>query len=411
MKLDPHKSREKHENWKKKGYPLGGLSTFNAQLLIEYLSDMEQGYNTLGKKPVKPIRLINLRLRLHWILNQFQHVYKKNKVTNITQREAVSFFNDSMRNGKITTRTGKVYTSVDSYAKAFTAFWHWYQRRENEKGNTVKDITTYIDKSPPVDSTFVYFTIDDLRKMAERAKYEYRVLMWFLFDTGMRAPTELMNIKIEDLTLMERGDDYELNIRDEISKTFGRRIKLLLCSQQIKDYIKDKNLQPTMYLFPIVPRVVNQYFKNLAVKTLGNVKTKAGKMTSELTMYDFRHSSACYWLPRYKNESALKYRFGWKNNQMVHHYTKLLGMSDTITKEDMLIDATRSDLEQQLAREKQEREIMNEKLDAQSKQLENVQTMFLKALAAMNAQDAKEKLTPDVLKKFLEIKEQEVRPQ
>ena len=51
-------------------------------------------------------------------------------------------------------------------------------------------------------------------------------MMWFLFDTGIRAPTEMMNIKVSDLSLMENSNNYELNIRAAISKTFGRKIKL-----------------------------------------------------------------------------------------------------------------------------------------------------------------------------------------
>ena len=51
--------------------------------------------------------------------------------------------------------------------------------------------------------------------------------MMFLFDSGIRSPTELMNVKVSDLF----NDFKELNIREEISKTFGRRIKLMICSE------------------------------------------------------------------------------------------------------------------------------------------------------------------------------------
>jgi hypothetical protein len=42
-----------------------------------------------------------------------------------------------------------------------------------------------------------------------------------------------------------------------------------------------------------------------------------------IKMYDFRHSSCCYWLPRYKSENALKYRFGWKKSDMISYYSHL----------------------------------------------------------------------------------------
>ena len=69
---------------------------------------------------------------------------------------------------------------------------------------------------------------------------------------------------------------------------------------------------------------MNQYLKNLGYKILskGNMieRTFDGRsylvIKDGLSMYDFRHSSACYWLPRYKSEAALKYRFGWKKSEM-----------------------------------------------------------------------------------------------
>jgi integrase len=132
----------------------------------------------------------------------------------------------------------------------------------------------------------------------------------FLFDTGIRAPTELINVRVGDLF----NNYTELQIREEISKTFGRRIKLMICSDLIRDYVKENNLKPEDQLFAINPTVVNRYLKNLAVKVLGEGVSEAGEVYSRLSMYDFRHCACCYWLPRYKSESALKYRFGWKKS-------------------------------------------------------------------------------------------------
>ena len=85
---------------------------------------------------------------------------------------------------------------------------------------------------------------------------------------------------------------------------------------------------------------------------------------SNLTMYDFRHCSCCYWLPRYKSESALKYRFGWKKSDKIHYYSELLGMKDTIREEDMLIDLTKTEIEKRLLMTERENEILKEKLQA-----------------------------------------------
>ncbi len=174
--------------------------------------------------------------------------------------------------------------------------------------------------------------------------------------------------------LSDFSDDFrKLNIRDEVSKTFGRKINLMVCHDLIKDYVKNKGLKEDDYVFDINPSVVNRYLKRIVLKIFGDQKTDAGGKYSELTMYDFRHSSACYWLPRYKSESALKYRFGWKKSEMIHYYTEFLGMKDTIMEDDMLIDVTKTEIEKRLEVSEQEKYLLQEKMFAMESQLAIVQ--------------------------------------
>jgi hypothetical protein len=99
-------------------------------------------------------------------------------------------------------------------------------------------------------------------------------------------------------------------------------------------------------------------------------------------MYDFRHNSCCYWLPRYKSESALKYRFGWKRSDKIHYYSELLGMKDTISQEDMLIDVTKTDIEKELEKTKRENTLIRDEMtnmqDQMSKILELVGRLNVK---------------------------------
>jgi hypothetical protein len=183
----------------------------------------------------------------------------------------------------------------------------------------------------------------------------------FLFDTGIRAPTELMNIRVADLF----NDCKELNIRQEASKTFGRRIKLMLCSELIKNYIQIKKLNPEDYIFTKRPGAVNQVLKRLAARVFGDTKiSQGGQKYCDLTMYDFRHCACCYWLPRYKSESALKYRFGWKKSDKIHYYSEMLGMSDTISEDDMFVDVTKTEIEQRLEKAHKEKDILQEKINS-----------------------------------------------
>jgi len=93
---------------------------------------------------------------------------------------------------------------------------------------------------------------------------------------------------------------------------------------------------------------------------LGEGVSEAGELYSRLSMYDFRHCSCCYWLPRYKSESALKYRFGWKKSDKIHYYSELLGMKDTISEEDLLVDVTKTEIEKRLSKAEQEAEFLRE---------------------------------------------------
>jgi len=154
----------------------------------------------------------------------------------------------------------------------------------------------------------------------------------------------------------------------------------MLCSELIKEFVKNKKLDSNDYLFKISPAVTNQYLKNLAKKIFGDKVSPAGAKYSDLTMYDFRHNSCCYWLPKYKSESALKYRFGWKSSDKIHYYSELLGMKDTISEDDMLVDVTRTELEQRIERSEKEKDVLKERIT----NLELQMTQFVEIASQMH---------------------------
>ena len=117
---------------------------------------------------------------------------------------------------------------------------------------------------------------------------------------------------------------------------------------------------------------MNKYLKRLAKNSFGEEARTAGEKYSELTLYEFRHCSCCNWLPRYKSESALKYRFGWKKSDQIHYYSELLGMKDTITGEDILIDVTKTEIEKRLLKTENDKEILQEKVNTMEKQMQHI---------------------------------------
>lgn len=360
MKLDPYNHKERYLKWKEKvkeGIP--EISKENSDIIMTYLSDMESGINIAsgsikGKRSY--LRLNALKDGLVRLSKSLKQIHNLDKITDVKEEQILKYYSD-MKEGFIKNNKGTTYKGVDTYINIFKAFWHWHQKSNRKKGIDIPDITADLDTSSEKPE-WVYLNEEQIKKLCDNAKYEYRVLMMFLFDTGIRSPTELMNIKVSDLF----NNCKELQIREEASKTFGRRIKLMICSELIKEFIASKQLKSEEFLFQICPPVVNKYLRRLAKRILGDSESPAGDKYSNLTMYDFRHNSCCYWLPRYKSESALKYRFGWKKSDKIHYYSELLGMKDTIQEEDMLVDITKTEIEKRLEKSEREKELLQERL-------------------------------------------------
>ena len=387
MKRDPYKHEEQWLRWKNKNKGrILEISKENSDLVLDYLKDMEMGINTsaVSRKGSRSfIRLNTLRNRMIFLIKKFEKKYKITNISKLTEKQVCNFF-AGMRSGEIKREDGQNYKSVRDYVKIFKAFWHWHQKVSRRKGKEIEDITFYLDTSG-TKPDWVYLNEDQVKIFYDNAKPEYKALIMFLFDTGIRSPTELINIKVIDLL-----QDYkELNIKDEISKTFGRRIKLMICSKLLKEYVEKNKLNSDDYLFDIIPAVVNRYFKRLSKKLFGEKDSPAGQKYSELTMYDFRHISCCYWLPRYKSESALKYRFGWKKSDKIHYYSELLGMKDTISEEDLLVDITKTEIEKRLTKSEHENEMLREEMDAIRKQTKMLMELMNKAFGGVAVLKAK----------------------
>ena len=376
MKVDPYKHEEKYKRWIEKIRIEGILeiSKENSYLIIQYVSDMEHGLN-VSLKSVKGgrsyIRLNTIKEKMVFFSKKFKQVYDLDDLTQISEDQLVMFFS-KMQKGEILRQDGKRYISTNYFVKTFKAFWHWYQTINRKKGIDISDITIDLD-SRGEKPRWVYLSEEQVKKLFDNAKPNYKALIMFLLDSGIRSPTELVNVKVSDLY----NDCEELQIREEVSKTFGRKIKLMICSDLLKQHIREENLVRDDFLFPIKPQTVNKYLKRLAKRVLGDGKSLAGEIYSNLTMYDFRHVSCCYWLPRYKSESALKYRFGWKKSDQIHYYSELLGMKDTITEDDMFVDITKTDLENQLKQSDSKRELLQEQVQVMEAELKIIRDRLL----------------------------------
>lgn len=368
-KIDPYKHKERFLRWKKN--PSGRflkLNEFHQKIILEYLRDMELGLNiskTNKKGSRSPLRLNNLKDKMCFIIEKLENRGIENILT-LVEEDIHSFFNE-IETGEIKRIDGKNYQSPGDFIKVFKAFWHWLI----QKNRGLKDITNYLNCSFSKPK-WVYLTENQVLRLMDSSKFKYRVLIAFLFDSGVRAPSELINISVGDLS----EDFKEVSIRDEISKTFGRKIKLMLSPDLLRRYVEKEKLSCTDRLFQIEPRIVNRYLRRLGERVLGDKLSPAGQRYSELTMYDFRHCSACYWRPLYKHTQGILYRFGWKKEDRLNYYTEFLGMRDTIEERDMLVGERQMEMEKRLMRAESDRDFFKEKIKELTIQFQTIQNNF-----------------------------------
>ncbi len=375
--IDPYRHKERYKNWDKR---IATLSSSNEQIIIKYLEDMRQGINInpkarKGKRGYN--RLNNQRHRLKKILELLERHFDIKRIALNSSQEAtqvegrIRMLFEKMEEGEIKKINGKRYLSVRDYIKGFKAFWHWYiVYMKKEKDVLLPDITEYLTVKEDRKPKFVYFgevgsvSVEQaFKKLINHTKPHYKPHLAFLFDSGIRCPTEFMNIKRKDIAFIKDSSYFWLNIRDETSKTFGRRIKLMLCHELLQEYLEEHKFEQEDFIFKISPRVFNQYLTRLGERVLGK---------SGITMYDFRHNSACYYLPRYKSENGLMYRYGWKDSKEVSYYTSYLGMRDTIHSDDLLVDVSKNDLERELENEKRQRVMLSDELTDMKKQMQDI---------------------------------------
>lgn len=328
MVRDIYRNEERYNNWKKEVMENGitELSPKNSELVIQHLNSLEEKkrhYNTIN---VRRARLIKLISKLE----------RKGMSNLLKLKESVAY----------ETLKGE---SVDDL-KGFSAFWRWlikkqkklYLESKGKKGKLLIDVCEELETKRG-ENNFVYFTFEELKKMLPFFTKDEQIRLLLMFDTIIRSPTELSNLKVSDI-----HDDYkELQIREETSKTFGRVIKLLLCSEELEEYIKRNKLKQDDYLFNFEPSHFNRKLKIIAKQVFSDRMSKGGEPYSHLSLYDFRHSGAIYWrLGAYRSKiDALMYRGGWNNLTMLNYYTKKIGMQDSIEKQDLMIGVDLNELE------------------------------------------------------------------
>ena len=80
----------------------------------------------------------------------------------------------------------------------------------------------------------------------------------------------------------------------------------------------------------------------------------------------------------------MKYRFGWKESDKIHYYSELLGMSDTISEDDMLVDVTKMELEKRIDKAEKENQMLKEDNQAIREDNEKMKIQIMKIAEVTN---------------------------
>lgn len=352
MKADLYNHEARWERWKEehKNKNIEGLTKTTSDLIKQYLYDMENGENvsTRNKRGGRSkSRLNKIAYTITWVCLRLREHYKVADITKATSKDLLELFR-KMRSGELKTIKGTKFKATSDYVKVTKAFFHWYQKINRKKGIFLQDITEDLDAKYDEKPKWVYLNEPQMEELIEKANPYYKPVMSFLYDSGAR-PTETFSILVRDISINGQGEVF-VDIRNEVSKggDCGRKIKLLLSGKQIIQYIKDKGLNPEDNLFSQSSTVINRYLGSFAQELFGDRVTQAGNKFSNLSLYDFRHNSACFWVNRYKKNAHLMYRFGWKTEKYIHYYTEFLGLRDKISQEDMYTDITKTELEKKV---------------------------------------------------------------
>ncbi len=362
LKRDPYNHKERWGKWKEQNIgAIDGISKYNSELIMTFLSDMEIGKNVspISRKGERSVvRLNNLRGKMVF----FAKYFDKN-LDQLTKDNIHKLFFD-MRSGVLKRKDGKVYLAVGEYVKDFKAFWSWLKRT----GKTAEDIAIDLRRSDGRKPPWVYLTEEQFKTLANQANPDYRALLWLMYDTGMRV-TEGYSIRVSDFS----NDFTQLNIRHEYAKTFGRIIKLKLCCTFIREFVKFHGLGANDFVFIKEPAAFNKYLRNLAKNILGTSETPARKPYDKMRLYDIRHNACCYWLKRYPTTTSLMYRMGWSEEKEVRYYSEFLGQADAIEDDNMITTEEKTKYEKRIELLENDRQKTNELVNELIKKIADLQ--------------------------------------
>ena len=105
----------------------------------------------------------------------------------------------------------------------------------------------------------------------------------FCFDSIVRSPSELMGLKVEDISIKPNGEVW-VTIPQEITKTFERTFNLVYCGEEMKKFIEER--EPEEELFTLSYLMFLKELQKVAKQIFGNKKSLGGSHYKDIRFYD-----------------------------------------------------------------------------------------------------------------------------
>jgi len=316
-----------------------GLNKENSKVYAQYFQD-------LGKKKSKGYVNRN-RSKVKSVFVGLQNKGIKD-ITKVKLNQVEDYFYDWCINKKHT---------VD-YAQRWNAFWNWWKTENRRKGKVIEEVILNLKdygKSHGRESNFVWLTKEEFDKFRKYFDEDKQTILEFCFDTIIRAPTELLSLKVENI--FEKNGEVWVHIPTEISKTIGRKFNLVYSGEMVLDYIKRNNKKSDDYLFQLSAGLFNQEMQKIAKQLWDGKKSEGGEFYKNITLYDLRHSGAIHFRQLFQKTGQsldlLRERGGWTDFTMINYYTKRLGLDGHISKEKLLLEEDKTKIEKELERQKE----------------------------------------------------------
>jgi len=301
------------------------ISRKNKALIVKWLNIKEDSLSSQkGKND------INSQIRYTKTLSKYVSFLRNvarwfDDLSNLTKEDLKKFYDD-FETGKIKNQKGKMYeksTRLDYYNKIFkSGFFKWLGY-----GDIAKEIFI-LERGEDYEVRF--FEKKDLDKMIRMTNsIRNKLFLTLSFDTGLRIGTTL-NLRKKDFKKRyndtTKQDYYLINVRKEYIKgnrSLNIAVWLPETNELLDLYLKDLKDNDLIFDFSYsnVRKIVRRASDRAKVKTKPDGKN--------LTIHDFRRSSATYWLTKGCSLDIIKSRLGHKPSSVaIDKYISYLGLND-----------------------------------------------------------------------------------